>query len=649
MLINIYDIKLLLINKRWLFVINLNDHSAVEKWVDLLSKGKAVKYNEKKQTLERIGILGRFRLFFCRKAAKAIDQKVATVIGNELRRRFQENAGGENLEALTLLADSFYSSKRVRNNAPEETAILERYNIGVKRLFQGNEDAHYSHPTNLKFFDTQASARDPRLMGASQAYAESHPDFVEFLLNNNLYYQKMRTCASDAMDFAVNDAGEPMLPFVQRPADALEFDEASLQIDLLSWDQIKADLRARDLIKTEDSTLKTHHMTKWGLLEQHSYEWDRMTPITKIDPPAAPCFQIASYHPKDKLVPGIFDDQGHTGMVFVDKDGYVYSCGFYCHPDSYFYAALKAQKSALRSPDLYEARVDLNWQSIAGKKDKMNTGALPLRWNDGILQFNCEKDPAGEPCLAKILKTWEEAKRTREHIPNSDRIDAKVREIEDALSKDSKVSRIKELSDHLLGMVLQQGIIVEQMDENEKFATLMGRVQDLQDKTLRAMETDDWSNGALPYMLAENNCTHVSRYYFGQYAEVLLGMKKTPEILNTRPGQGERFLPPVKQSPFSRVKWIDISLKSALLGRVLRVLSLTPILSTAWLGRGKAGKGFTPRTSLKSCLKNVFKAHVSPQQVREEGMSEQFKIPSLTRKIMKWISRPSGMLPIYKN
>lgn len=618
---------------------NIDNNSDVNKWANLLCDGKAVQYNEKTQTLERVGFFSRFCNFFRPKKARAIDQKVAEVVTKELRTRFEQHEAGANYDALINLSEALYSSKRIQKKAPEQVVVLERYLVGVKRAFS-NENCHYAHQKNINFFDPNQYLYDPRLLNTSQNYAENNPDFVEFLLNNNIYYQMVRTCPEDEVTLQFDENGVPALPFAEFNADRTNQFERT-------WADTKEYLKDHELINLEDGTLKEHHMTRWGLVEQHSFMWDSLTPFTQIDPPAKPCFQIASYHPNESLVPGLSNDQGHTGMVFVGSDGRVFSCGFYSHPDSDFYVALKSQPSAIRSPDLYESRVDVSWQSIAADNEAMRPASLPTRWNDGILQFDFDDDAADAPCIEAVLKTWNEASDEIAEGVAKEGIQAKVTELTAALATNSRVADIERISGEAIQLLQAEGVHVNGMTADDKFKTLMGRVVDLQHKTKEALETGNWDNGALPYSLAENNCTHVSRYFFGQFAEVNLGARKTSQILNTRPSQKNKFLPPVEKSPISRLKWAQIAVKSVILGSVLRIGSILPIASKA-LGRGKAAPGFTPITSLKGCLKNFFKAPVSPQQVREESMAEQFNISSTTRKIINWFHKPSGLLPIYR-
>lgn len=627
-------------------MISLGNNQNIAKWADLINKGKAVRYNEKEHTFEKVGVLGRFRNFLRPKVKRQIDQKVAEVVAKELRQRFEAGERGEHYEALMTVSEAIYASKRINKHAPENSAVLERYLVGIKRAFNG-EDCHYQHQLNRNLINDDSPSYDPRLLGVSKEFAESHPDFVEFMLSNNIYYQRVRTSPSNEIMLASNEQGEPLLPFA-------EFGQGNAQeihTYTRTWAETKADLKNKGQRNDADGTLKdSHHMTMWGLVEQGSYMWDRFTPITRIDPPETPCFQIASYHPQDRLVPGLFDEQGHSGMVFVDKEGFVYSCGFYCHPDSDFYKALKAQASAIRSPDLYEARVDLNWQSMVENGKKVQLTSLANRWNDGVLQFNFEDDAVGAPCLEAVRRTWSrEADNLAEGAAKT-ALAGKAKELDEALAKNSRVADIQKLTRDLFVMMNVEGIDVLEMTAEEKFSAMMGRVTDLQAKTKEAIETGRWDNGALPYSLGENNCTHVSRYYFGQFAEVNLAAVKTPKILNTRPGQGadKKYLPPVKESPFSRLKWAEISVKSHILGKILRVGTLLPLVGSKVFGRGTAAEGFTPITSFWGGVKNFTKAPVSPQQVREEGMALQFNISSATRKILNWLHRPSGILPIYR-
>lgn len=632
----------------------LDNNDALAKCVHAVQAGKPIKYNEKKKTFERIGFWGRLWRFICPKHANKTDRKVLGLVTGHMRTAFM-NKDKVQAEQFAALGTALCSSKRMRKLAPDESAALERYTVGARRVLLGDKDAHYVHPTNLRFFETDKSKVDPRMLGTEQKYAEDHPDFVEFLLNNNIYYQMVRTWATPPASLVLDKdvAGNPLLPFVNASED-MEFDQFTR-----TWDETSAYLRENDLINEADSTLKEHHMTKWGLLHQHNFMWDKMTPITKIDPPTAPCFQIASYHPEEQLVPGVFNEQGHAGMVFVDKDGYVYSCGFFCHPDSNFYAALKPQQSAIRSPDLYEARVDINWQVLA-QDTPPSPGVLPVRWNDGILQFNFADDVPAYPCLQKIFDTWNAAKLTFPEGAERKFIEKRVDVVEKLLQANSKTSEIKKAADQLFGALLAQNIKVKEMTADEKFKAMMGRVHDLQRHTKNAIQTGNWENnalsnmtvevnGPLPFMMAENNCSHVALYGFGQYGEVMLGMEKTSQVVNTRPSQPGKHLSPVAKSPISRLKWVEISIKSALMGRVMRTLSLLPFVSTLFLGRGKAAPGFTPKTSFKSCLKNAFKSQVTPQKIREKGMAMQFKIKSIFRKCLLMFHNPSGLLPIYKN
>lgn len=631
-------------------MINLNN-SKINDWAEWIAEGKTVKYNTHTQKFEQASLWGRFCLFFRPSLKREIDQKLTSLVLNELRSRFQDGQRGRQLEELILLADALKKSKRIQKHAPGESAILERYSVGMKRAFLKRE-ANYTLLENIKFYHPDASQRDERLLGVTQEFAEKNPDFVEFALNNHLYHQMVRTFDEKSTCLEIVD-GEPMLPFVRAKRDGFAelyaFDENKdlENCEKRSWSETKAYLKNHSLIKPESSVLKWHHMTKWGLLQQHSYLWDSMIPITKINPPSAACFQVVSYHSKEKLVPGLFEDQGHSGMVFVDKNGYVYSCGFFCHPKANFYAALKAQPAVIRSPDLYEARVDLSWQSIVSKKAKGENPSSMVRWNDGILQFDLVDDEAGKPCLAKILQAWSKAQDGIFESPEKLAIANKVKQIEVLLGANSKISKIEQSANELFAMLSDLGLVVEAMSAEQKFAALMGRMHDLQRKTVDALSSGDWEQGALTYMMAENNCTHVSRYYFGQYGEVMLGLQKTANIVNTRPSQEGPFLPRVEESPISRLKWIEISLKTVLLGRVLRLLSLTPIVATKYLGRGESHPGIRAKTSTGSALKNLFKTHVAPQQVREEGMAQQFLIPSRIHKFLGGLFRPSWELPIY--
>lgn len=643
------------------FVMGINiDVSSGERlnlWAGWIHEGKSVRLSKDGQ-LKKMGVCNRVHHFFRPSKAADTRQKIVEAMTVAMRDTFNDKTANNDLvlpNSLIFLCDEILLSKKFTKKAREQLPRLDRYLVGVEILC-GAERVGYQCPENEQFFDEDETKRDPRLLGTQIQFAKANPDFVDFMLNNNIYYQRARTNSAEELAFQEPDQLEPSIPFWEEDATVL-----------YNWAAIKQYAAEENVWENaEEYTLKDYHMTKWGFLRQESFMWEEMRPITQVAAPDQPCFQVASYHPREDMTPGLFDEQGHSGMVFVDAEGYVYSCGFYCHPEEDFFKAQKTQRSAIRSPDLYEARVDINWQSMNRKNKNAPPPQLPVRWNDGVLQFNMLDDEEDAPCLLSILNAAKEVRRTDENYcggsaPLFEEIAQKRAKLERLLNRNSNMKKIEKVKGDLHNLLVALNQL--QVDSNatpiglptpmtatEKFDTMMRRVQDLQNKTRHALNTGDWGNGAIPYLMSESNCTHVSRYYFGQYGEVYLGMSKTGQVLNTRPG-GEQYLPEVDQSPFSRWKWAVITTKTVILSRTMRFLSVTPVVATKCLGRGKVKAGMDniePRTGFFQSVRSIFNSVATPQDVREEGMAEQFEIPSVVRKVVHKIHRPSAAgIPMY--
>jgi hypothetical protein len=132
------------------------------------------------------------------------------------------------------------------------------------------------------------------------------------------------------------------------------------------------------------------------------------------------------------------------------------------------------------------------------------------------------------------------------------------------------------------------GISTKEWSKEKKFEALVRRANLLQKKTTKANETGEWGEGALPYMMAEQNCSHVSRYFFGQWVQVNLGGRKTRKVLNTRPIENKKmaYHPSINKNIFSRWKWAYIALQSVVSSKVMRVFALMPFVATKKFGRG---------------------------------------------------------------
>jgi len=615
---------------------NLEYTSEVHQWAKCLNHNQSLGIDE---TQHQLRPLGWHQSYF---KGKEADRKLVQLVTSDLQRIF-EGKSLTHQPHLEYFATQILHSKRIQKHAPEELAGLERWLVGIQT--RGGKEACYQLEVNQRFFHIDPKKRDPRLLGVSQVFAERHPDFAEFAIRNHLYYQMARTNKKTTLK-TIGD--EPQLRFAEITSDPDSFAPSQISKLTKNWEEAKQDLIASKILNPEDYSMLHCHMTKWGLVKQHDYEWERMQPITKVAPPAHPNFQIVSYHAEDKMLPNILGDQGHVGMTFTDSEGYVYNMGFFCHPDDDFYKFLKTQRSVLRAPDRYESRVDNNWQNLA--HGKQLTEALPAHWNEGLLQFSLKDDTNANPCTEQLLNIWKAHKKVKSEQGYPIAADRTLRLSKKALSKalkeNTSVGKIQMLAQDLSTKMKTAGIKVEGMTAQEKFKALMGRVHDLQQKTLTANKTNDWSKGALPYMTVEQNCTHVARYYFGQWVEINLGGEKDPNVTNTRPINNRPFLPLVPSSPYSRLQWAWISTKYMLACRLLRIASLLPGLSMM-LGRGTAQKGITPRSSLWTCIKNFNAIPVTPQMVREEAMQVQFKIHSLIRTFWKYGNSPSGLLPKY--
>lgn len=570
---------------------------------------------------------------------KAADIELVKTVSADLHQLFELGLGGKQAN-LETLAEHILKSKKIQKHAPQELAELERWLVGLQR--QAGKEGVYQLESNRKFFYEISSIRDPRLLGVTQTFAEKNPDFVEFALKNHIYNQMARTSESTEIN---EQAG---LPFVEFAMNKETSSPEAIRSFTRSWEQAKNYLVGKKALDTKDYALVDCHMTKWGLVNQPNYEWDMMQPLTKIAPPENPCFQVVSFHPDDKILPDTFGNQGHVGMIFVDSKGYVYSMGFFCHPDSNFNAFLKMQRSVLRSPDRYDTWVNGNWQQIVGAQ---TSSVIPPNWNEGLLQFTIKDDGDNDPCIEQLLHVWKECKRediNRKNAPEYAEVRVAKKALKKALRENTKITKIDKLSKTLFTKMNQAGLEIRPMTADQKFKALMHRVNVLQQKTKEANLTGNWNNGAVPYMSSEQSCAHVGRFYFGQWVETNLGGTKDANVINTRPLQEEQFLPNVKKSPFSRTKWARISIKPRLAGMLFRLFTILPFTS-AKMGRGQAEFDTPMRTSLWGCIKKIFVPVMTPQMVREEAMGVQFKIKSVTRSIFgHFFNTPSGFLPIYR-
>lgn len=552
----------------------------------------------------------------------------------------------------TLLRD-----KKLTPETKEKLLQLDRwltgYEKGVLKCI-----AEYRHSENKKLFDEN----DTRLLGASKDFAEANPDYVEFVLKNNISNWFHRV--NPGKVFETNAEGQPLIPFANFDMQGKTFTQLStddISARSYDWKTAKENLVKEQSLDKDSYLLTGRQMTLWGLVLHHNFDWQQFVPITKVEPPHAPVIQVISYHPQRNLVPEMMGDQGHVGVIYIDREGFVYSFGFFCPPPpvANFYAALKPQTSYIRSPDLYEQRHGASYQELAA-------GHVPdsqdIAWNYGALQLKFSDD-TDLPCVQKVINIWKELKKeaitgTEEEIAAKqqelDGIRGHKRNLKQLIKSDARRKVIQSKSNELFVMMAQYKPTLHdpqsyRMTAQEKFMTMMERVVELQKKTVEARETCDWSNGAIPYMLAEQNCAHVGRLHFGRFAEVFLGAEKDKKVVDSRPGH-EQYLPELQKSPFTRLEWAKVTLANHVLGRIARFLFVTPYVSSSIFGRGTAGEGIKPMTSFWGCLKNLitFRSSISPAAVREESMEVERPIKSFTRRFFKWFSKPTSILPQHR-
>jgi hypothetical protein len=644
-------------------MINLSNTSDVNKYDSWMEQGLKLRSNAASKSLKTMGLGKRIWTWLFPKQLRATDKKIVQSVTLELKRSFEkeinEPSEGQHLQSVVSLAENTLKNRRICKYSPDEAAALERWLVGVKNKHLGVTDQHYSMAKNTRYFAADEKKRDPSLFNVSQTFAENNPDFVDFALTNSLYRSAER---AGNVTFGLNaENGEPNLNFATLTEVNGEWQAVSDAP--VTWQELKARLKQEGALvlngdinpkhaDQRDYTTLKYQMTQWGLVDQHNYQWTELKPFAQIDNPSGkPCIQIVSYHAGKEIIPKAIGDQGHSGMIFVDSKGFVYSMGFFCHPESKFFAAFKAQRSVLRSSDSYESRVGANWQDLV-KNTHQNDNQV--RWNDGALQFDFEDDREDAiPCLESIKRTWVDSKSKLAGDPAQrlamKKIDRTYKKLNHLLGSNSSMDKIHQVSAKLYSQMEDVGITAQAWTKDQKFNVLIGRANHLQEKTNEANATGNWENGALPYMLAEENCSHVSRYYFGQWAQVNLGGHKTRNVLNTRPKQNaeQPYIPTIDNKVFSSWKWARISLLSVASSKVLRIVELVPVVSTKVFGRGKGEGNIAPRTGFRQAMRNFNHSAVTPQQIREEAMDVQQKGSSIIRKIVRKFHKPSGLLPIY--
>lgn len=590
------------------------------------------------------------RCAFSQKYKDKIIENNINACTTAMKRAFQQGKYSSDQDYATAL--HYYNQlKDLKLSKPNRKiyAQFERWLVGAEKKIQKHGCSEYKLNENTRFFKEGNTA----LLGASKEFCELNPDFVDFILQNDIAHWFHRVSPNKVFN---SQDGKPLIPFgtIEMGDKKFQagFKEEDFQTEELCWEDAKKKLINEKSLDKDTLALSGRQMTMWGLVSHHNFNWKVFKPITKVEAPAAPAVQVISYQDKKNKIPKVFGDQGHAGIIYVDKNGYVYSFGFFCPPppEAYLMKALKSQRSMIRSPDPYESRHTASYEELANKLvDKNKT----VPWNYGALQFNLDDDLEGAPCYERVMQIWDkfskletrdEAKETIKKL----KADIDVLTAQDSYGKCKKLHvRVQKLYDTMLEY--QPSLKNEKaMTGEEKFNLMLERVVDLQERTIEAREKHDWSNGAKPYNLKKQNCSTIALIHFGRWAQVYLNAKtnkynQDAKNLDTRPN-GKKFLPSIDSS-----KWEGalFSMKSLFLTWLGGLLSITPVFSTRVFGRGQASDNIQPQTSFLSCLKDflLFRAPISPGEIRLKSMENQAPTNSIIRKLFKKIHSPARIIP----
>lgn len=489
-------------------------------------------------------------------------------------------------------------------HAPDIANRIDRWRLGLIARQQNISDSN--------------KINNPQFPAAWKSFLDANPDFVRFARRHDLLSQQKRTDAKDLFEWDGVDVKIQVATSLKRADDGTWVNESRY----MSWQELKENLGADALYgKMQGTHHSSSHVTQWGLLLQDNVSWETLTPICRLtDPPEKPFIQVTSYIPGKDLFASL-KNQGHSGLLSVDSQGYVYTAGFYYAPGGDFNKLLSKQKGALRSPDPYEMKNPRDWREAVLETDPKE------RYNRSGLQFNFSDDTSKNPSLMSLLNT---AETSQVNCPS-------LEPLKKALKHSGSITNIRNLQTQLHQELNQAKIQIIPLNKQQKMDHFLNFVTKTQCK-LNGISVPEIEE--LSYISTESNCAHVARYHFGAWAEVMLGAQKSQR---EDPVQSKKdVLPDVPINGKKALRWKSLKLTASAIfsARTMRIFGLFKAIKNCFFQQ----KGHESSIGLKYAWKNLWRPYLTPNIIREEALQAKdinYK-PSLLRRLYLFITQNSS-------